>query len=233
MRNALAHFRPLKYDDVELIKQNVKHAFVGIEQCLAEMTQTYRVVPTNTEEQWYRSLITLGSNCCTVKLFQDKSERWIRIEIDYACASINSGGSVRFRSFNITTLLSPKIIKAFPAIARHCTFMSEKVPYVGVTQDNVPNFRKEVSLVFGSTTIVEHNNEINDRMKDLLLKVQTETELVQKDDLARGDLIDLVNVSASLRKDSQWWSTNTEKLKCKLGESDPPEYWGEIRPLCE
>ena len=62
VRNALAHFRPLKHDDVELIKQNVKHAFLGIEQCLEEMTQTHRVVPTNTEEQWYKNLITLGSS---------------------------------------------------------------------------------------------------------------------------------------------------------------------------
>lgn len=62
VRNALAHFRPLKYDDIELIKQNVKHAFLGIEQCLAEMTQTHSVVPTNTEKDWYKNLVTLGSN---------------------------------------------------------------------------------------------------------------------------------------------------------------------------
>jgi hypothetical protein len=42
VRNSLAHFRPLKYDDIELIKQNVKHTFVGIEQCFAEMTDTPR-----------------------------------------------------------------------------------------------------------------------------------------------------------------------------------------------
>ncbi len=81
VRNALAHFRPLKNDDVELIKQNVKHAFVGIEQCLSEMTQTYRVVPTNTQDDWYKNLITLGSNNCTVKLFQNSSEQWVRVEI--------------------------------------------------------------------------------------------------------------------------------------------------------
>lgn len=48
VRNALAHFRPIKYDDIELIKQNVKHAFFGIEQYLAEMIRVDRVVPTNT-----------------------------------------------------------------------------------------------------------------------------------------------------------------------------------------
>jgi hypothetical protein len=56
VRNALAHFRPIKYDDIELIKQNIKHAFLCIEQCLAEMTQMHQSIPTNTEEDWYKNL---------------------------------------------------------------------------------------------------------------------------------------------------------------------------------
>jgi len=79
VRNTLAHFRPLKQDDIELIKQNVKHAFVGIEQCLNEMTDTHRVVPTNTDEEWYKNLASLGSSRCTVRLFQNSSEKWLRV----------------------------------------------------------------------------------------------------------------------------------------------------------
>ncbi len=34
IRNSLAHFRPLRSDDVELIKQNIRHVFIGIEEYL-------------------------------------------------------------------------------------------------------------------------------------------------------------------------------------------------------
>jgi Swt1-like HEPN len=110
VRNSLAHFRPLKYDDIELIKQNVKHAFGGIEQSLAEMMQADRVVPTNTTAEWYKNLSTLGSSLCNVRLFQDKSDRWIRIVIEYACVLLHSSGSGDYRTFRVTNLVSPEII---------------------------------------------------------------------------------------------------------------------------
>jgi hypothetical protein len=75
VRNSLAHFRPVKLDDIELIKQNVNHVFVGIEQYLAEMTLANRVVPTNTAAKWYKDLSTVGSTTCKVQLFQDRSDR--------------------------------------------------------------------------------------------------------------------------------------------------------------
>jgi hypothetical protein len=232
VRNALAHFRPLKYDDVELIKQNVKHAFVGIEQCLAEMTDTHRVVPTNTDGEWYRDLASLGSNLCTVRLFQNSSETWIRVEIDYACALLSASAPGAYRTFTVSNLISPAVVKGFPSLACHCTFVTEDIPYVAVSENEIPEFRKRVSLVFSRDTIVGNHGEIRDQFKDLLLKIETETELVQKDNLARGELIDSVRIWSTLQKSSdnkrQWRSTEYHKLRCEFGENDPPEYWGEI-----
>lgn len=228
VRNALAHFRPLKYDDIELIKQNVKHAFVGIEQCLAEMTQTYRIVPTNTTDEWYKSLITLGSNLCTLQLFQDKSEKWIRIEVGYACVMLANPGPGRYRGFSVSNLISPEIIKRAPKLARHCIFLFESIPHVSVTADNSPKFKKNVSLVFNRTSLIENFQEIGAQVKELLLKIETESELVQKDNLARGALVDAVRIWSSLKGsgDTKWWSTTTDEMKSQFGENDPPEYWG-------
>jgi hypothetical protein len=111
VRNALAHFRPLKYDDIELIKQNVKHAFVGIEECLAEMTQTSRVVPTNTEAEWYGTLSKIGSSRCKIELSQDRSEQWIRIQITYSSVLLRQHVGKDYQSLQVTNLISPSIIK--------------------------------------------------------------------------------------------------------------------------
>jgi hypothetical protein len=63
-----------------------------------------------------------------------------------------------------------------------------------------------------------------------LEKIETETDLIQKDNLARGALIDSVRLWARLRKsgNSTWWSTDTDTMKIVFGENDPTEYWGEI-----
>jgi hypothetical protein len=227
VRNSLAHFRPVKSDDVELIKQNVNHVFIGIEQHLAEMTQANRVVPTNTSAAWYKDLSTLGSKTCVVRLFQDKSDRWIRLLINYGSVILQSSGSNKnFRSFQVTSVVSPQIIRNFPKLSSLLTCMTEFVPYVQISPDNVPDFRKHVSLVFSKAVLLNAHIEVSSEIKELLLKIDTETELVQQDNLARGDVIDSASVWTSFQKD--WWSTNTASMENEFGNDDPPEYWGDM-----
>jgi len=230
VRNALAHFRPLKYDDVELIKQNVKHAFAGIEQCLSEMTQANRVVPTNTPAEWYKSLSTLGSKLCTVRLFQDKSDSWIRVEIGYECVILSNSGPGDYRSFRATNIVTPEIIKCYPVLAGVVTFITEYVPHIQVSTDNSPKIQKKVSFVFSKVSLLDHHVQVCDQIRELLLKVETESELVQQDNLARGDVVDTARISCSLRKEQNWswWSTTADEMKSEFGENDPPEYWGEM-----
>jgi hypothetical protein len=162
VRNALAHFRPIKYDDIELIKQNIKHAFLGIEQCLAEMTQMHQSVPTNTEEDWYENLTTLGSNRCSVQLFQSRSEQWIRCELEYTCAVVRDLGS-EHRRLSVTRLISPAVSRSFPDLARHCTFLREYLPYASLRKERNANIRKQLSLIFSRQAVFDHHAEIGDQ----------------------------------------------------------------------
>jgi hypothetical protein len=63
-----------------------------------------------------------------------------------------------------------------------------------------------------------------------MTKIDTESELIQKDNLARGVLVDSARVWATLHtsESHNWWSADLESLKCEFGESDPTEYWGEL-----
>jgi hypothetical protein len=228
VRNALAHFRPLKYDDIELIKQNVKHAFGGIEKCLSEMTQTYRVVPTNTETDWYAALSTIGSDRCKIALHQDSSEQWIRIEINYRPAILEHQAGSTFQSVQVTNLISPAIIKHFPIILSRCTFATE-LSYAILSGDT-PDVGKRTSIVFSKPAILEDHAEIARQLVEALKKIDTETELVQKDNLARGVLVDSARLWGTLQgeENNRWWRSNTEGMKCEFKEDDPTEYWGEI-----
>lgn len=229
MRNSLAHFRPLKYDDIELIKQNVKHAFIGIEQCLSEMTHTNQVVPTNTGDAWYKSLSNIGSDRCKIGLLQDKSEQWVRVGINYSSSALGHARGNEFQSFQATRLISPAIIKNFPVIMSNCTFVTENIQAANVSKTPAEVI-KRTSIIFSKDAVMRQHEEIAAQLKDALSKIETETELVQKDNLARGLLINSVHLWATLRKekDRQWWSLETDNLKCEFRENDPTEYWGEL-----
>jgi len=231
VRNSLAHFRPIKYDDIELIKQNIKHAFIGIEESLIEMTNTYAVVPTNTEEEWYKPLITLGTDLCGVQLYQSRREEWIRFEICYSCTVFDQYDGERFFSCKTLNLLSPSVVKQFQKLASLCTYVSESVRHVAVEKDVPLNVRKDVSIIFSRAIVKEHHELLRAELSGLLLKIQQESELMQKDHLARGLFVDTAQIFGELKETSKggrYWSVNTASLNCAFGENDPPEYWGDI-----
>lgn len=232
VRNSLAHFRPIKYDDIELIKQNVKHALGGVEECLAELTQTHSVVPTNTPDDWYKALSTLGTDLCGLQLYQSKRDNWVRIEVTYNCPVLQKQQyGEDFVSYRVLNLLSPATIKGYPALARLCTYGVEYIPYPSIENNLDAAIKKSMSLVFAKTALQSEFMAIQEQLKDLLLKIRTESELVQQDNLARGALVESAYVYASLKKTDSgqsWWSFNTSALNCALSEDDPPEYWGDI-----
>jgi len=108
--------------------------------------------------------------------------------------------------------------------------MTEEIPHVEIPQDNAAKFKKRVSLVFSKVALLDVYEEVGDQIKELLLKIETETELVQQDNLARGDIIDSARASAHFQKSESfsWWNTDTDSVKNEFGDQDPPEYWGEM-----
>ena len=81
VRNSVAHFRPIKKNDIELIKQNSNHTLTEIEKTIKDFVNCPDIVPTNSDERWYTDLIVLGSNECKVKFKQSKKEEWIKLVI--------------------------------------------------------------------------------------------------------------------------------------------------------
>jgi len=236
VRNALAHFRPLKDDDIELIKQNIKHAFLGIEECLKEITSISNIVPTNTAEDWYRSLSKLSNDPCTVQLYQSKREEWVRIEITYSCAILNMEKYWEgYYSYKILNLLSPAIVKLpdYSDLAKLCTYVMEHIPHAPMEKDFKPDFKKQTSLIFNKSVLKEHHAIIKPALQKLIAKIKEESDLIKEDNLARGSLVESIKTNARYIKNKEdetsgWWNTRNENLACPFGENDPAEYWGDL-----
>lgn len=231
VRNALAHFRPIKHDDVELIKQNARHVLSNIESCLTDMIRCPNVVPTNTNEDWYKELKTLGTDNCILSFKQSNDEKWIKISFSYNCPVLSGRKSRTLGTYRVLSIKSSSILSLFPILKCSLVFLGESVNHPRMKEEG-PEFGKQIIMLFSREALNKNCMDIKNEMEKILLKISEETGLLKDDNLARGDLIQGVTLRAQWKKyeedDSGWWSFDSQTLHCDASEEDPPEYWGKI-----
>lgn len=231
IRNSLAHFRPLKQDDVEVIKQNAKHVLVQVEKCLSQMMQCSKNIPTNTPDDWYKELKTLGTENCALSFNQSDDERWIRITLSYNCPLLKQGwinkNNIAYRILKIKT---SSIVKNYPNLSNLLTYISEEVPYTTMGENNTVKFRKTIIMVFSRDVVSKEYAQIKKALEDMLLLISKEGEMIEQDNLASGQIVESVLIRASLRSigENEYWSVKTEPILCPVKENDAPEYWGKV-----
>lgn len=232
VRNALAHFRPIKKDDIELVKQAVRHVYVGIEECLTEIMNINDIVPTNSDEIWYAGLSAVDQEFKgDIRFYQSARDEWIRIALECPLPILPGGYSWEgYQSFKLPRIMTPAIPRLFPKLAQRCIYFAETVPYAYVDEKSTPNFTKHISVVLSHSTLRKDHELLADEIRNLSKQIDSETDLLVKDNLARGKIV--AHGSAVSRKreheQSTWWSTNTAGLMCPFAEDHPPEYWSNV-----
>jgi len=225
IRNSLAHFRPIKIDDVELIKQNSNHVLLGIEDCLSEMLSTNNAVPTNSQEEWYLNLSTIGSEHCSIRLFQSNNEEWVRVQFYLKSEMLDEiGEHTKYHFMSCTNFITPAIISQYPNLAKFIIYLAESIVYSRMDDDLIPKIHKQFYLLFNIETIEENHEEIKNEITNLVMDVESETELIEQDNLAKGEIIEVGRFNVVERDDS--WEFNTRSLENIIDEEHPVEYWG-------
>jgi len=231
IRNSLAHFRPIRADDVDVIKQNSKHVLLGIEKFLEQVLFQSDIVPTNTTDEWYINLKTLGTDQCAFTFQQSADEQWIRVSVQYACPTIKKESLYRdFLWFTVLTLHSSAVLKNYPEIAKDVCSLSETTGYPQMLENYDAQCSKTLSLVLSRSMLSSQHVNLKKALEKLLIAIAKETELIQQDNLARGQLVHSAVVNASLKteKDKSHWQWFYKSLRTPVVENDPPEYWGNL-----
>jgi|TARA_R100000353_G_scaffold107383_1_gene77195 hypothetical protein len=230
VRNSLAHFRPIKEDDVDLIKQNTKHVLIEIETCLVQITSITTVVPTNTEHEWYKQIKPIGSDNINLSLFHSENEEWIRVSIGYVVPTLqkNKYGEM-FYSYKLGNIRTDQLFHKYPPLRDNCIYISEGAMWGGQHENFDINATKEVSIVFPKDALANNLEFIVQALNDVVLTVDIETDLLQQDHLARGSLVESKNASASVntRSDgSRYWSVSLGSMSTPIVAATEVEYWG-------
>lgn len=226
IRNALAHFRPITKDYVDVLKQNAKHVFGGIEEFLREISSCHRAVPTNTDAAWYRALSVLGNDFCKVSLHESPNQEWIRVELNVQLPVTESRKYNTLVRAEVLNFVTPAILYLYQKISENVINLSEWMPRPAV-QDGLPQYHKQVSLLFGAKKLIDSYEDIRQDVEALLGSLAEEKELLVNDHLARGKLLSVQSLYASLQGegDKAHWNWNEDGLLCPSPADDPPEYW--------
>ncbi|ROZ79443.1 hypothetical protein EEB15_00555 [Ramlibacter sp. WS9] len=226
VRNALAHFRPVKEDDIDLIKQNTRHILLSIEDCLVQLTSITDIVPTNSAERWYSELKSIGAGFASTVLMSSKDENWIRASLRYEMPTLRMSMRDTYLNATVANLRAHRILLKWPDLKDWVIYLSESKPHPEI-QGTGMSAVKAVSLVFARSDLVESLDAIVGILRQIALQVESETQLLQTDNLARGDLVDSQSLTGSRKDEDARWSFNTGKLDPPVGLVDDVEYWGQ------
>jgi hypothetical protein len=227
IRNALAHFRPIKSDDVEVVKQNANQVMSRVEQALHNLGSSSRQnVPSNTSDNWYGALKAVAGQYVTLGFQQSENENWINVRLTYACPQLAKPGFYTddYRIWRLLTLDSVAVLKSCPVILDNVIFMVEVFP-PAPSSGETSGIRKGVDFVFSRATLTSAHDGVRQDLEKVILQITRETDLILEDNLAKGDLVRIGTAPSS--KANERWRPDVSKLRTPLRQEDPPEYWGQ------
>ena len=230
VRNSIAHFRPVKPEDVELIKQNSRHVLAGIEECLTNAFNQSTRVPTNNRDDWHEAVKTLGTERVSIIPHTSRDEEWVDIRLTFTAPTLSKAGiGEDFYIYGMANLNTPNILGCNSDLTDYITYLTEWVTTPQLTEAFDFRVSKQVSLVFSSKILQEHSLKIATGIKQVLSSISDECDLLLQDNLARGNYIESASCNSyfneSEGKEGRWVHQYDEMWK-GYDPKHPEEYWG-------
>jgi hypothetical protein len=233
IRNSLAHFRPIRADDIELVKQNSRHTLLGVEACLSNVFFQSLRVPTNTTADWYASISTLGTSQISTTPFYSSDESWINLQLSFASPVLSQRkyGESYFE-YTVGKINSPNILLQHNNLRTHVTYVSETALYPSLTKEFVLKVSKQLNFVFRKDQLATAHSAIAADFAAVLRRVAEECDLLAQDSLARGSIVETTTASAYFMKpkvkdEPGRWQYNYNEVLQPYQSQHPDEYWGQ------
>ena len=232
IRNSLAHFRPIKPEDIGLVKQNSRHTLIGVEECLKNVFNQGLRVPTNTQEEWYKSISTLGTEQTNTILYYSENEHWVCVKLHFTSPIFTkqSHGDA-MHSYTLGKINTPNILILQKELSKLITYVSEKLNYPVLSEIYDMEVSKDINLVFRKDVLIDNYETISTEIKEILSIINDECELLRQDNLARGKLVESAQTWAIWSKsdgEEGKWTYYYDQLEQKYLPTHPDEYWGQL-----
>lgn len=226
VRNSVAHFRPLKKGDIELIKQNSIHALSEIENTLVDLISCSHIVPTNTDEQWYKELISLRTNECKFTFRQSIDEKWVKLILWFYCPIITKSNTEDDFLSNIFNLKTDNLLNCFPKLTSLtlCVTESEPIEHYQANEEMQPI--KSIRFTFSKECLRKNFKEIKYEFEQIIFEISNEVALIKEDNLARGRVIESKQIFVA--EENGKYFIEGDNFITKMDKNTPVEFWGTL-----
>ena len=228
VRNSVAHFRPIKKGDIELIKQNSIHTLSEVEKTIVDLINCVDTVPTNTEDTWYKETVTIGTELCTLKFKQSQNEEWVRIILLFNCSN-NSGQKYgvgyTFKTFNIKV---NNLLNEYRELSKLAICITENNPYLYTKTPETSIISKEIKFTFSKECVDKFYPVLKAEFEKVVLQISNEFTLIKEDNLARGKIVESFTCSFTKNRDSEFFELKNERFYTTPTQFTPVEFWGTL-----
>lgn len=226
VRNSLAHFRPIKKGDIDLVKQNSVHTLSEIEKMMTDFIACPDIVPTNTEDNWYKEIVTLGIEECKISFKQSKKEEWIKLILSFTSPVFHRSKGYFGYSIKTANLKTDKILIGYPELSKHTICVTEITPSSFTKTPDTVTLTKQIRFTFSRNSLEKNYSVIKPELEKILLHISKELSLISEDNLARGKLIEIVTCRFKKIDDSEYQEFDGRVFKTEFDEDSPVEFWG-------
>lgn len=226
VRNSLAHFRPIKKGDIDLVKQNSIHTLTEIEKMMSDFINCSYIVPTNTDENWYTDIIPLGINECKIFFTQSKNEEWVKLIFSFKAPIFERRKDYFGYYVKTANLKTDEILLGYQELLKHIICVTEDNPYHFTNTPETVQFSKDIKFTFNKVSLKRNYSTIKEEFEKILLQISKEISLISEDNLARGKLIEIVNCRFKKQEANDYHEFDGLEFKTEFNDDSPVEFWG-------
>ncbi|NVO99001.1 hypothetical protein HWA77_02115 [Photobacterium damselae subsp. damselae] len=232
VRNNFAHFRPLKEDDINLLKQNISHIYYGANEYLSSLLHVNINVESNLTESWFLDLKNKKSDNVSLNFKKSADEEWLSINVIIAlpCLSIQRHG-LQHATVNSIKVDVKKFLECNGDVIDDLIYITDLSRVYGCDCNDEGVMGQDCchvfSLVYPRGYIINNKDKIVKNILTLMDDIQSNINIVIDDTSAVGKYIYPIAYRFSIDKNNRWkksaFEFNTNKSTC----TDKVEYWGE------
>lgn len=233
IRNSLAHFRPVSEDDIILLKQNIKHVFVGVSSYMSQLYSLFNYIPSNVEDGWYKELNEVDAIHSGFNFAQSENGDLVQVKLIYRTPFTSTSISNRSASIFGPRFQVEKLFKEFPKLCKSTIYITDSCDAYNSQNIKEPQACKvihTVNFVFSRAEIVKNQDAIVADFISLIAKIDEEVGFIFSNNLAHGKLLvperayltwlfEAKNPHWSIKSSFPQFQTNANKIV-------EVEYWG-------
>jgi hypothetical protein len=200
VRNALAHFRGQKADDVDCLRRNATEVLSGVEKYIETAIKQTMPIDSNCVDDWYLNLkeaLQWETRFFSYKVAQSNDGEWVKISL-YSTNTFEMDGEDNVRGHRVDPV---SVLERFPAIRKNVSYVYEQCDSLmyGGYNEWARKFSPSivVHMVFGREMLAGHYEELNLELIALSKKLEREYLAAEQDKMMSGDIVARIYMDAS------------------------------------